>query len=115
MLPNTPKLQQIEILLVHCMKVLLKCYFICFLPTISILEYFIFSFILVYPNLYYFNVVYDYLTVVLLSVFLFRMKSVKMYDAFARKKDIEAMKHEKMKNVDKYFDKWSKITTRYAL
>lgn len=40
------------------------------------------------------------------------MKGVKSYDANARKRDIEEWKLEKKKTVDKYFDKWSKITTR---
>ncbi|XP_031626778.1 trichoplein keratin filament-binding protein [Contarinia nasturtii] len=41
------------------------------------------------------------------------MKAVKIYDAKARKRDIDEWKFEKKKTVDKYFDKWSKITTRY--
>lgn len=45
-------------------------------------------------------------------IFFFRMKGVKSYDAKARKRDIEEWKLEKKKTVDKYFDKWSKITTR---
>lgn len=40
------------------------------------------------------------------------MKAVKLYDAKARKRDIEEWNLEKRKTVDKYFDKWSKITTR---
>ncbi|XP_055323678.1 trichoplein keratin filament-binding protein [Sitodiplosis mosellana] len=42
-----------------------------------------------------------------------RMKGVKLYDANARKRDIEEWKLETKKTVDKYFDKWSKITSRY--
>lgn len=41
------------------------------------------------------------------------MKGFKIYDANARKRDLEEWKLEKKKTVDKYFDKWSKITTRY--
>lgn len=42
----------------------------------------------------------------------YRMKGVKTYDANARKRDIDEWKLEKKKTVDKYFDKWSKITSR---
>lgn len=38
-----------------------------------------------------------------------------MYDANARKRDDEELKLEKMKTVDKYFDKWSKITSRSGI
>lgn len=43
----------------------------------------------------------------------FRMKGAKMHDALARKRNADDLKIEKMKTVDKYFDKWSKITSRY--
>lgn len=46
------------------------------------------------------------------SIFNYRMKAANLYDAKARKRDIEEWKLEKKKTVDKYFDKWSKITTR---
>lgn len=55
------------------------------------------------PKIYYSN---------LFLIFIFSMKGVKMYDANARKRDVEELKLEKMKTVDKYFDKWSKITSR---
>lgn len=42
-----------------------------------------------------------------------RMKGVKTYDAKARKRDLDEWKLEKKRNVDQYFDKWSKITSRY--
>lgn len=40
------------------------------------------------------------------------MKGVKLYDAKARKRDIDEWKLEKQKTVDKYFDNWTKITSR---
>lgn len=43
------------------------------------------------------------------------MKGIKIYDANARKRDDEEFKLEKMKTVDKYFDKWSKITSRCSI
>lgn len=46
---------------------------------------------------------------------IFRMKGVKLYDAKARKRDLDEWKLEKQKTVDKYFDKWSKITSRFCL
>lgn len=35
-----------------------------------------------------------------------------MYDANAKKRDNDEWKLEKKKTVDKYFEKWSKITSR---
>lgn len=42
------------------------------------------------------------------------MKGAKMHDALARRRDADNLKIEQMETVDKYFNKWSKITSRYG-
>lgn len=42
------------------------------------------------------------------------MKGSKLNAAYARRRDVAEMKIEKTKEVDKYFDKWNQITTRYT-
>lgn len=41
------------------------------------------------------------------------MKAAKLQAAFARRREIDQIKIEKSTEVDKYFDKWDRITTRY--
>lgn len=41
------------------------------------------------------------------------MRGTKLYSAFVRRRENEQMKSEKSAAVDKYFDKWGKITSRH--
>lgn len=41
------------------------------------------------------------------------MRGSKLHSAFVRRREIEQLKIEKSAAVDKYFDKWGKITSRY--
>lgn len=41
------------------------------------------------------------------------MRGSKLHSAFVRRREIEQMKIEKSAAVDKYFDKWGKITSRF--
>lgn len=41
------------------------------------------------------------------------MKATKLQAAFARRREIDQNKIDKNAEVDKYFDKWDRITTRY--
>lgn len=41
------------------------------------------------------------------------MKASKLHSAFVRRREIEQLKIEKSAAVDKYFDKWGKITSRF--
>lgn len=40
------------------------------------------------------------------------MKGSKLLNAFARRREVEQMKIEKSAAVDKYYDKWGRITSR---
>lgn len=50
--------------------------------------------------------------ITIINISIFQMKGVKSYDANAKKRDLDEWKLEKKKTVDKYFEKWSKITSR---
>lgn len=41
------------------------------------------------------------------------MRGSKLHSAFVRRREIEQIKIEKSAAVDKYFDKWGKITSRF--
>lgn len=43
----------------------------------------------------------------------FRMRRSDLNAAYARRREVAEMKIERTKEVDKYFDKWNQITTRY--
>lgn len=43
------------------------------------------------------------------------MNGAQLQAACARRRDADEMKFQKTKEVDKYFNKWNKITTRYVL
>lgn len=43
------------------------------------------------------------------------MRGFKMNAAYARRREVADMRVEKTKEVEKYFDKWNKITTRFAI